>query len=61
MRSVTAALSGNTKLMSAVMGRFVRNGSGKKSDYGFLNGGEIDGSTIHFPRMMMELWHRAIL
>ena len=41
MRSVTATISGNTKLMSAVMGRFVRNGSGMKSDYGFLSGGEI--------------------
>ena len=27
--------------MSAAMGRFVRNGSRAKSDYGFLNGGEI--------------------
>ena len=41
MRSVTAALSGNTKLMGAVMGRFVRNDSGAQSNYGFIDGGEI--------------------
>ena len=32
MRSVNSALSGNTKLMSAVMGRFVRNGSDASSN-----------------------------